>query len=81
MSTFRDLSGTAITSLPTEGLREIDVLKVENTESLKVFPSVYNFKVNILSLLLGLLAFSNGLKLKYLAQDGASYMLHVEGYF
>ncbi|CAH1365910.1 lutropin-choriogonadotropic hormone receptor-like [Tenebrio molitor] len=39
-----DLSRTAITSLPVEGLREIDVLKVQETESLKVFPSVYNFK-------------------------------------
>lgn len=43
--TCRDLSATAITLLPTEGLHEIEVLKVQNTESLKVFPSVYNFKV------------------------------------
>lgn len=48
---FRDLSYTAIMFLPTEGLREIDVLKVQNTESLKVFPSVYNFKVNIIHIL------------------------------
>ncbi|XP_063905025.1 follicle-stimulating hormone receptor-like isoform X3 [Zophobas morio] len=41
---YIDLSSTAIISLPLEGLREIDVLKVQDTESLKVFPSVYNFK-------------------------------------
>ncbi|KAF5271761.1 hypothetical protein FQA39_LY08084 [Lamprigera yunnana] len=41
---YIDLSKTAITLLPTEGLREIDVLKVQDTESLKVFPSVFNFQ-------------------------------------
>uniref|UniRef100_A0A6P7FF61 Lutropin-choriogonadotropic hormone receptor-like n=1 Tax=Diabrotica virgifera virgifera TaxID=50390 RepID=A0A6P7FF61_DIAVI len=41
---YIDLSGTAITFLPTEGLREIDTLKVQNTKSLKVFPSVFNFQ-------------------------------------
>ncbi|KAK5647690.1 hypothetical protein RI129_002582 [Pyrocoelia pectoralis] len=41
---YIDLSRTAITLLPTEGLREIDVLKVQDTETLKVFPSVFNFQ-------------------------------------
>ncbi|XP_023310361.1 lutropin-choriogonadotropic hormone receptor-like [Anoplophora glabripennis] len=41
---YIDLSYTAITFLPTEGLREIDILKVQNTKSLKVFPSVFNFQ-------------------------------------
>ncbi|XP_044264151.1 lutropin-choriogonadotropic hormone receptor-like isoform X2 [Tribolium madens] len=41
---YIDLSGTAIRALPVDGLREIDVLKVQSTKSLKVFPSVYNFK-------------------------------------
>uniref|UniRef100_A0AAR5QCW1 G-protein coupled receptors family 1 profile domain-containing protein n=1 Tax=Dendroctonus ponderosae TaxID=77166 RepID=A0AAR5QCW1_DENPD len=39
-----DLSDTAITTLPTIGLQDIDVLKVEDTYSLKIFPSVFNFK-------------------------------------
>ncbi|XP_060523778.1 lutropin-choriogonadotropic hormone receptor-like isoform X2 [Cylas formicarius] len=39
-----DLSGTAITALPTDGLQEVDVLKIEDTYSLKIFPSVFNFK-------------------------------------
>ncbi|KAJ8924188.1 hypothetical protein NQ315_006979 [Exocentrus adspersus] len=39
-----DLSYTAITFLPTEGLREIDILRLQNTKSLKVFPSVFNFQ-------------------------------------
>ncbi|XP_072388834.1 lutropin-choriogonadotropic hormone receptor-like isoform X2 [Diabrotica undecimpunctata] len=41
---YIDLSRTAITSLPTEGLRELDILKVQNTKSLKVFPSIFNFQ-------------------------------------
>ncbi|VEN48336.1 unnamed protein product, partial [Callosobruchus maculatus] len=41
---FIDLSSTAITFLPTEGLREIDTLKLQNTKSLKVFPSVFNYQ-------------------------------------
>ncbi|KAJ8963294.1 hypothetical protein NQ318_018762 [Aromia moschata] len=44
---YIDLSSTAITFLPTEGLREIDILKVQNTKSLKVFPSVFNFQKQI----------------------------------
>ncbi|XP_050295415.1 lutropin-choriogonadotropic hormone receptor-like isoform X2 [Anthonomus grandis grandis] len=39
-----DLSDTSITTLPTEGLQDIDILKIENSYSLKVFPSVFNFK-------------------------------------
>nr|CAH7725176.1 unnamed protein product [Callosobruchus chinensis] len=41
----KDLSSTSITFLPTEGLREIDTLKLQNTKSLKVFPSVFNYQV------------------------------------
>lgn len=44
----RDLSSTAIKILPVDGLAEIEVLKVQDTTSLKVFPSIYNFKVSIL---------------------------------
>ncbi|XP_054259229.1 lutropin-choriogonadotropic hormone receptor-like [Macrosteles quadrilineatus] len=40
-----DLSETAITSLPTEGLRDLEVLRVQETRSLKVFPSVYKFEL------------------------------------
>lgn len=43
---LRDLSGTSIQNLPTAGLEELDILKIENTHSLTVFPSIYNFKVN-----------------------------------
>jgi hypothetical protein len=43
---FRDLSETAITHLPTWGLESLDVLRIEETESLKVIPSVYSFKVS-----------------------------------
>ncbi|XP_066142848.1 lutropin-choriogonadotropic hormone receptor-like isoform X2 [Euwallacea fornicatus] len=39
-----DLSDTSVTVLPTEGLHEIDILRIEDTYSMKVFPSVYNFK-------------------------------------
>ncbi|XP_068082103.1 lutropin-choriogonadotropic hormone receptor [Anabrus simplex] len=38
-----DLSETSVTELPTIGLQELEVLRVESTESLKVFPSVYHF--------------------------------------
>ncbi|XP_074033064.1 lutropin-choriogonadotropic hormone receptor isoform X2 [Leptinotarsa decemlineata] len=41
---YLDLSNTAITHLPIEGIREIDTLKLQNTKSLKVFPSVFNFQ-------------------------------------
>ncbi|KDR06730.1 Thyrotropin receptor [Zootermopsis nevadensis] len=39
-----DLSETAITRLPTGGLEGLDVLRIQDTESLKVIPSVYTFK-------------------------------------
>lgn len=39
-----DLSETAITKLPTKGLEELEVLKLVDTVTLKVFPSVYHFK-------------------------------------
>ncbi|KAG0700873.1 Lutropin-choriogonadotropic hormone receptor [Chionoecetes opilio] len=39
-----DLSETSITSLPTVGLTNLEVLILERTPSLKVFPSVYSFK-------------------------------------
>nr|XP_040225074.2 thyrotropin receptor isoform X1 [Anopheles coluzzii] len=39
-----DLSGTAIEELPTEGLAELEVLRIQHTHSLKTIPSVYNFK-------------------------------------
>ncbi|GFG40111.1 hypothetical protein Cfor_09362, partial [Coptotermes formosanus] len=39
-----DLSETAITHLPTGGLGGLEVLRIQDTESLKVFPSVYSFK-------------------------------------
>ncbi|CAH1175795.1 unnamed protein product [Phaedon cochleariae] len=42
---YIDLSGTAITFLPVEGLRDIDTLKLQNTKSLKMFPSVFNFQL------------------------------------
>ncbi|KAK3863821.1 hypothetical protein Pcinc_030443, partial [Petrolisthes cinctipes] len=39
-----DLSETSITSLPTLGLTNLEVLHLERTPTLKVFPSVYSFK-------------------------------------
>ncbi|XP_047491493.1 uncharacterized protein LOC125040805 isoform X2 [Penaeus chinensis] len=39
-----DLSETSITSLPTYGLKGLEVLRLENTPTLKVFPSVYSFR-------------------------------------
>ncbi|XP_068082064.1 lutropin-choriogonadotropic hormone receptor [Anabrus simplex] len=40
---YIDLSETSVTQLPTTGLHELEVLRIEDTESLKVFPSVYHF--------------------------------------
>lgn len=45
---FRDLSKTSIEDLPTEGLQNLEILRIENTHTLKTIPSVYNFKVRIL---------------------------------
>nr|CAD7421639.1 unnamed protein product [Timema poppensis] len=44
MFDFRDLSQTAITYLPTGGLEDLDTLRIKETESLKIIPSVYSFK-------------------------------------
>ncbi|RZF36368.1 hypothetical protein LSTR_LSTR002964, partial [Laodelphax striatellus] len=38
-----DLSETAISYVPTRGLQSLEVLKVEDTPTLKVFPSIYSF--------------------------------------
>lgn len=43
---FRDLSNTAITSLPTAGLQKLEVLRIERTPSLKYIPSIYEFQVS-----------------------------------
>ena len=39
-----DLSQTSITKLPTDGLANLSVLRLKNTYTLKVIPSIYNFK-------------------------------------
>lgn len=44
LSIYRDLSQTSIKKLPTLGLQDLEILKLENTFTLKEFPSVYNFK-------------------------------------
>nr|CAD7590022.1 unnamed protein product [Timema genevievae] len=41
---YLDLSETSITQLPTRGLQELDVLRLQDTSTLKVFPSIYNFE-------------------------------------
>ncbi|KAJ9590047.1 hypothetical protein L9F63_016833, partial [Diploptera punctata] len=41
---FLDLSETSIIHLPTRGLQELEVLRIQDTETLKVFPSIYNFE-------------------------------------
>lgn len=43
---FSDLSNTAVTSLPTAGLEQIETLKIEKTPSLKYIPSIYYFRVS-----------------------------------
>jgi hypothetical protein len=42
----RDLSETAISRMPTLGLKELEILRLQDTESLKRFPSIYNFEVS-----------------------------------
>jgi hypothetical protein len=32
--------------MPTLGLKELEVLRLQDTESLKRFPSIYNFEVS-----------------------------------
>ncbi|KAF5270798.1 hypothetical protein FQR65_LT05417 [Abscondita terminalis] len=39
-----DMSGTSINNLPTIGISEIEVLKVENTPTMKTIPSIYELK-------------------------------------
>ncbi|XP_074600271.1 leucine-rich repeat-containing G protein-coupled receptor 1 isoform X2 [Brevipalpus obovatus] len=39
-----DLSETSIKKLPTRGLEDLESIRIEDTTSLKVFPSVLNFK-------------------------------------
>ena len=41
----RDLSETSLSDLPTRGLSDLEVLRLVDTKTLKVIPSVYNFKV------------------------------------
>ena len=41
---FRDLSETSISKLPTLGIDTLETLKLQNTFTLKEFPSVMNFK-------------------------------------
>ena len=43
----RDLSETSLTYLPTRGLSDLEVLRLVDTKTLKVIPSVYNFKVSL----------------------------------
>jgi len=42
----RDLSETAISQMPTLGLKDLEILRLQDTESLKKFPSIYNFEVS-----------------------------------
>ncbi|XP_065364547.1 lutropin-choriogonadotropic hormone receptor [Calliphora vicina] len=39
-----DLSSTSLVRLPSAGLLDIEVLRIENTHTLKTIPSIYNFK-------------------------------------
>ncbi|XP_075146788.1 leucine-rich repeat-containing G protein-coupled receptor 1 [Haematobia irritans] len=39
-----DLSSTSLVRLPSAGLQDIEVLRIENTQTLKTIPSIYNFK-------------------------------------
>ncbi|XP_070508722.1 lutropin-choriogonadotropic hormone receptor-like isoform X2 [Chironomus tepperi] len=39
-----DLSSSSIESLSTKGLEKLEILRIQNTPSLKEIPSVYNFK-------------------------------------
>ncbi|XP_039283238.1 lutropin-choriogonadotropic hormone receptor isoform X2 [Nilaparvata lugens] len=40
---YLDLSETAISHVPTRGLQSLEVLKIQDTPTLKVFPSIYSF--------------------------------------
>ncbi|KAJ9601199.1 hypothetical protein L9F63_000667 [Diploptera punctata] len=39
-----DLSETAISQMPTAGLKDLEILRLQDTDSLKMFPSIYNFE-------------------------------------
>ncbi|XP_059609436.1 lutropin-choriogonadotropic hormone receptor [Phlebotomus argentipes] len=39
-----DLSSTSLEVIPTDGLGGLEILRIQNTHSLKVIPSVYKFK-------------------------------------
>ncbi|XP_050336852.1 follicle-stimulating hormone receptor isoform X2 [Bactrocera neohumeralis] len=39
-----DLSGTSLVSLPPAGLQDIEELRIEDVQTLKTIPSIYNFK-------------------------------------
>lgn len=44
-SEYRDFSETAITHLPTVGLEHLEMLRLTNTFTLKIIPSIYDLKV------------------------------------
>lgn len=44
-SSYSDLTSTLLEVLPTEGLNGLEILRIQNTHSLRTVPSVYNFKV------------------------------------
>ncbi|XP_055853615.1 lutropin-choriogonadotropic hormone receptor isoform X2 [Episyrphus balteatus] len=39
-----DLSGTSLSGLPSHGLNNLEILRIQNTESLRTIPSIYNFQ-------------------------------------
>lgn len=43
----RDLSNTSIESMPHSGLEKLEILRIQNTHTLKTIPSVYAFQVSI----------------------------------
>lgn len=42
---YRDLSETAIEGLPIAGLKELEILKIENTHTMQTIPSIYDLSV------------------------------------
>lgn len=42
---FRDISNSAIQGLPVEGLKDIEMLKIEGTPTMQTIPSIYEFQV------------------------------------
>ncbi|CAG7730860.1 unnamed protein product [Allacma fusca] len=45
-----DLSETAITTLPTHGLKHLEILRLQRTPSLTVIPSIYHFEARVLAM-------------------------------